>query len=164
MADTVHDMAARVISRATASGQTIVTAESCTGGGIGAALTSAPGSSKVFLGGMLAYSNRVKQDFLSISNDLLVAHGAVSAPVAKAMADNVRRAFGAGMAVSATGIAGPGGGTETKPVGLVYVGVSVLGQETLVTELRCGDIGREAVREKTVMTALEVLGRGIIET
>lgn len=161
MPDVIKALAAELIAKAIEREKTIVTAESCTGGGIGAALTSAPGSSKIFLGGITAYSNTVKRDYLSVSEDMLIAHGAVSAPVAKAMADNVRRAFGAAMAVSSTGIAGPGGGTETKPVGLVYIGLSVMGQETLVTELRCGDIGREAVRDKTVEAALNALARGI---
>lgn len=158
-----EQIAADLIARAARSGQTIVTAESCTGGGIGAALTSAPGSSRVFAGGIIAYSNQVKHDLLSVPMDMLESYGAVSTPVAKAMADNVRRAFGADIAVSATGIAGPGGGTATKPVGLVYLGLSVLGQETTVTELRCGDTGREKVRVKTVDTALGLLLRGIAE-
>lgn len=163
MGEPHHKFAADVISRAIQSGQKIVTAESCTGGGIGTALTSVSGSSRVFSGGIIAYSNQVKHDLLSVPQDLLDSYGAVSPAVAKAMADNVRRAFGTDIAVSATGIAGPGGGTDTKPVGLVYLGLSVLGQETTITELRCGEIGRAAVRAKTIDTALELLLRGISE-
>lgn len=157
MSETIYELAADLVVRAHETGQTIVTAESCTGGGIGAAITSAPGSSRIFLGGIIAYDNTVKLNYLSVSNDLIIAHGAVSAPVAKAMADNVRRTFGATMAVSATGIAGPDGGADTKPVGLVYIGISVMGQETMVSELRCGAIGRDAVRDKTIKKALGAL-------
>ena len=105
-------------------GQTVAVAESCTGGGLGAALTAVPGSSDVVLGGVIAYSNAIKQSMLGVPADLLDCHGAVSGPVAQAMAEGVRRCTGADWGVAITGIAGPGGGSPEKPVGLVHLAVS----------------------------------------
>jgi nicotinamide-nucleotide amidase len=102
-------------------GLTIATAESCTGGLVAARLTSVPGSSDVVLGGLVAYSNDVKERDLGVPAALIAEHGAVSAEVAAAMALGARRRLDAGVAVSVTGVAGPGGGTEDKAVGLVYV-------------------------------------------
>lgn len=103
---------------------TLATAESCTGGLVGAALTSLPGSSAWFLGGIIAYSNSLKQRLLGVSPGVLARHGAVSPETARAMAEGARAATGADIAVSLTGIAGPDGGTPAKPVGLVYMAVA----------------------------------------
>ncbi len=105
-------------------GETLAVAESCTGGGIGAALAAVPGASQVFLGGVIAYANRVKQDLLGVPAEPLERHGAVSDAVAEAMAQGVRRLTGATWAVAVTGIAGPAGGSAAKPVGLVHIAVA----------------------------------------
>jgi nicotinamide-nucleotide amidase len=104
--------------------ETVAVAESCTGGGIGAALAAVPGASDAFLGGVIAYANAVKQQVLGVSETSLAVHGAVSDPVAMAMAAGVRRLTGASWGIAVTGIAGPGGGSATKPVGLVHIAVA----------------------------------------
>ena len=104
--------------------QTLATAESCTGGLVGAALTGLPGSSAWYLGGVVAYANELKIRLLGVPAEILAAHGAVSLETARAMADGARARLGADYAVAITGIAGPDGGTPEKPVGLVYVGVA----------------------------------------
>jgi nicotinamide-nucleotide amidase len=104
--------------------ETLAVAESCTGGGLGAALAAVPGASDVFRGGVIAYANAVKQELLGVPAALLDSHGAVSDPVALAMAEGARRAIGASWAIAVTGIAGPGGGTVEKPVGLVHIAVA----------------------------------------
>ncbi len=104
------------------AGLTVAVAESCTGGLVGKHLTDVPGSSDYFLGGVTAYDNRVKTEVLGVPADMLAAHGAVSPEVAAAMAEGVCRLLGADCALSTTGVAGPDGGTATKPVGLVYIG------------------------------------------
>jgi nicotinamide-nucleotide amidase len=105
-------------------GQTLAVAESCTGGGLGAALAAVPGASEVFLGGVIAYANAVKEGLLKVPADVLAAQGAVSDPVAQAMAEGARRATGADWALAVTGVAGPGGGSAEKPVGLVHLAVA----------------------------------------
>src|SRR5207344_2237098 len=116
---------ARVLDRRAAAGgdrpRPAATAESCTGGMVAAALTAIAGSSEAFTGGVVAYSNALKRDMLSVSEAVLDEHGAVSAEVAAAMASGARAQLGADAAVAVTGIAGPGGGTEQKPVGLVHL-------------------------------------------
>ena len=104
--------------------QTLATAESCTGGLVGAALTGLPGSSAWYLGGVVAYANELKIRLLGVPAEILAAHGAVSLETARAMAEGARAATGADFAVSITGIAGPDGGTKEKPVGLAYIGVA----------------------------------------
>ena len=104
--------------------QTLATAESCTGGLVGAALTGLPGSSAWYLGGVVAYANELKIRLLGVPAEILAAHGAVSLETARAMAAGARAATGADFAVAITGIAGPSGGTPEKPVGLVYIGVA----------------------------------------
>ena len=117
-------LASVVLERLRRRGQTLAVAESCTGGGLGAALAAVPGASDVFLGGVIAYANAVKQELLGVPGELLAAHGAVSDPVARAMAEGARRATGATWALAVTGIAGPAGGSAEKPVGLVHIAVA----------------------------------------
>jgi nicotinamide-nucleotide amidase len=106
------------------SKKTVATAESCTGGMVATLLTDLPGSSKYFLGGVAAYANSVKNELLGVTAQVLKCHGAVSAEVAEAMAKGVRSLLHADYSVSLTGIAGPGGGTQEKPVGTVYCGIA----------------------------------------
>ena len=117
-------LASVVLEQLRRRGQTLAVAESCTGGGLGAALAAVPGASDVFLGGVIAYANSVKQGLLGVPADLLEAHGAVSDPVAQAMAQGVRRRTGSDWAQAITGVAGPGGGSAEKPVGLVHLAVA----------------------------------------
>ena len=117
-------LAAVVLDRLRQRGQSVAVAESCTGGGLGAALAAVPGASDVFLGGVIAYANRVKQQVLGVPEALLETHGAVSDPVAEAMAEGARRLTGADWGLAITGVAGPGGGSEQKPVGLVHIAVA----------------------------------------
>jgi PncC family amidohydrolase len=108
----------------TEKGRTVAVAESCTGGLIAQKLTNVPGSSDYFLGGVVAYANRAKQRQLGVPEALLAAHGAVSEPVARAMAIEVRERFGSDIGIATTGISGPGGGSDEKPVGLVYLAIA----------------------------------------
>ena len=117
-------LAAVVLRLLRERGQTLAVAESCTGGGLGAALAAVPGASDGFLGGVIAYANPVKQALLGVPAELLEAHGAVSDPVALAMAEGARRCTGADWALAITGVAGPGGGSDEKPVGLVHLAVA----------------------------------------
>jgi len=117
-------LASVVLERLRRRGETLAVAESCTGGGLGTALAAVPGASDVFLGGVIAYANSLKEGLLGVPPELLAEHGAVSDPVAIAMAEGVRRRTGSDWALSVTGIAGPGGGSATKPVGLVHLGLA----------------------------------------
>ena len=136
-------------------GKTLVTAESCTGGGIGSALTAIPGSSEVYKGGIISYTNWVKHNLLSVPQELLDTLGAVSAPVAEAMARGARQAMQADVAVSVTGLAGPGGDEFGNPVGLVFIGLSDETQTLSRRYLFSGD--REQVRAQAVRAALELV-------
>jgi len=136
--------------------RTIVTAESCTGGMIAAALTDIPGASAALYGGFVTYSNIAKDKMIHVPPRVIEDYGAVSNQVARAMADGARNTARADIAVSATGIAGPDGGSDKKPVGLVYVAVSSE-LATVVIEHRFGDIGRDAIRKATVDAALELV-------
>ena len=119
-----QSLAEVVLQQLRLRGQTVAVAESCTGGGLGAALAAVPGASDVFLGGVIAYANGVKQGLLGVPAELLQAHGAVSDPVAQAMAEGARRATGADWGLAITGVAGPGGGSDEKPVGLVHLAIA----------------------------------------
>jgi nicotinamide-nucleotide amidase len=136
-------------------GLTLAAAESCTGGLVAARLTSVPGSSDVFLGAVVAYANEVKESELGVPAAVLEAHGAVSAEAASAMARGARERLGAGVAVSVTGIAGPGGGSPEKPVGLVYLCASGAGGELSQDFVVPGD--RETVRGRATVAALHLV-------
>lgn len=122
--DPLDDLARRLQAAALAAGRTVALAESCTGGMVAAALTAVPGSSGYFVGGIVSYADEAKRDVLGVEPAILDAHGAVSAQVAMAMAVGARSRFSADLAASVTGIAGPDGGSDAKPVGLTYVGVA----------------------------------------
>lgn len=113
----------QAVERLIAAGKTVATAESCTGGLIAKRLTDRAGSSAYFIGGAITYANEAKQDVLGVAESLLIKHGAVSEPVARVMAQGARKLFGTDFALSVTGIAGPTGGTESKPVGLTFIGL-----------------------------------------
>lgn len=139
----------------TLKGKTLVTAESLTGGGIGAALTAVPGSSEVYKGGIISYTNWVKENILGVSVEVLDTCGAVSEPVAQAMAEGVRRILKADAAVSVTGLAGPGGDEYGNPVGTVFIGYA---DENGSMVKHCRFSGsREDVRRQTVEEALELV-------
>lgn len=140
-----------------ARGWSLAVAESCTGGGLGAEITSAPGSSGYFVGGVIAYDDRVKIDRLGVPPGLLAAHGAVSEAVSRAMADGVRAALAADAGCAITGIAGPGGGSSEKPVGLVWCAVATP-DGTSVRRLDAPG-SREAVRRRAVVATLALLLR-----
>jgi nicotinamide-nucleotide amidase len=137
----------------------IATAESCTGGLVAACLTEIPGSSDVIDRGFVAYSNRAKQDLLSVPGDLIADMGAVSEAVARAMAEGAVENSHAHLAVSVTGVAGPGGGTPLKPIGLVHIAAAREGRSILHEAHRFGDIGRPEIRMKAVEAALGLLHR-----
>lgn len=135
-------------------GKTLATAESCTGGGIGHRLTAVPGSSAAYAGGVISYTNAVKQTVLGVPEEILRTKGAVSEETARAMAEGVRRVIGADLGISATGLAGPEGDGSGKPVGLVYLGASD-GSRTEVRKFLFHG-GREAVREQAMEEALKL--------
>lgn len=138
-------------------GWTIATAESCTGGLVAALLTEVAGSSAVFERGFISYSNAAKHELLGVPQPLIEAEGAVSEAVARAMAEGARERSRTNAALSVTGIAGPGGATATKPVGLVHLALAVDGRPTRHRERRYGDLGRAVVRRRTVEDALALL-------
>ncbi len=143
--------------------QTVAVAESCTGGGLGAMLTSVAGSSGYFLGGTVAYSNEIKQALLGVKAESLNQEGAVSGTVAQQMALGVKKQFHSDWGLSITGIAGPGGGTAEKPVGLVYVGIASPDQTTDQLELRLGEQRlRETIRQISACHALDQLRRKLL--
>jgi nicotinamide-nucleotide amidase len=149
--------AENLLAKARAGGVRIATAESCTGGLIAALLTEIPGSSDVFGRGFVTYSNKAKEDMLGVPAATLRQHGAVSEAVARIMAEGAIRNSTAQLSVAVTGIAGPGGGTDEKPVGLVHLAAARAGEPTLHREYRFGDIGRSAIRLASVAAALEML-------
>jgi nicotinamide-nucleotide amidase len=150
------DAARQIIELLTEAGKTIVTAESCTGGMIAAALTDIPGASAAVYGGYITYANAAKSRMIHVQARLIRDYGAVSNQVARAMADGARNTARADFAVAVTGIAGPDGGSDKKPVGLVYVAVSSE-LATVVIEHKFGDLGREEIRKASVKAALDVV-------
>ena len=153
----IQSKAADVIKRCLSLGQKVVTAESCTGGLVSGALTGISGSSGVIDRGFVTYSNEAKSDMLGIDPFLIAQNGAVSEHVARAMAEGALARSLADIAVSITGIAGPGGGTDSKPVGRVHFACSKKGASTIHCERRFGDIGRENVRTAAVIQALDLI-------
>lgn len=149
-------VAKQVIDLLTATSKTIVTAESCTGGLIAAALTDVPGSSAAVYGGYITYANTAKSRMIHVQARLIRDYGAVSNQVARAMADGARNTAHADFAVAVTGIAGPTGGSDRKPVGLVYVAVSSE-LATVVIEHNFGDLGRDEIRKASVDAALDLV-------
>jgi nicotinamide-nucleotide amidase len=142
-------------------GLKIATAESCTGGLVAALLTEIAGSSAVVERGFVTYSNEAKTELIGVPADLIAGHGAVSEPVARAMAEGALRHSKADVAVGITGIAGPSGGTATKPVGLVHFGLAKQGVASVHLERRYGDLGRETVRLRAVEDALGLLEQAV---
>lgn len=157
-----HDALARqVLDAARAAGVMLVTAESCTGGLVAAALTEIPGSSDVVDRGFVTYTNIAKQQMLGVSEDTLAVHGAVSQQAAREMAAGALANSEAQIAVSITGVAGPGGGGPDKPVGLVWFGLAQAGRPVITLEKRFGDLGRTKVRAASVETALRLFLDGL---
>ncbi len=156
------DEARRLLDGMRARSLRLATAESCTGGLIAALLTEIPGSSDVFERGFVTYSNAAKIGDLGVDLEILIRHGAVSAEVARAMAAGALRASAADIALSVTGVAGPGGGSPEKPVGLVHIGLAARGRPVASREFRFGDLGRSEVRLRTVAEAMRMLG-GLLE-
>ena len=148
-------LAERLVVALAKRGLSCATAESCTGGGVGSAITSVAGSSAVYLGGVISYSNEVKANVLGVSRDSLATVGAVSPEVAAQMASGAKRVVGADIAVSLTGIAGPGGGSAAKPVGLVWFGLVT--PDGVVTEKRIFSGDRASVRLAAIEHALSLL-------
>ncbi|MBW3617827.1 MAG: CinA family protein [Proteobacteria bacterium] len=153
-------LAREVLAEARRSGVMIVTAESCTGGLVAAALTEIAGSSDVFDRGFVTYSNAAKIRQLGVDPRLIAEHGAVSEPVAVSMAGGALANSDAHLAVSVTGIAGPGGGTADKPVGLVCFGVARRGGEAIAATQRFGQRGRGLIRAEATLHALRLLREG----
>lgn len=141
----------------------VVTAESCTGGLLAALLTEVAGSSAVLERGFVTYSNEAKAEVLGVDFGIISEHGAVSEPVARAMADGALAQSRADVALAITGIAGPTGATATKPVGLVHFGLVTAGRTTRHLERRYGDLGRAEVRRKAVEDALGLLEASLTE-
>lgn len=154
----IFRLSKHLLTKADHRGLTIGVAESCTGGLLGAAITAMPGSSSVFQGGFLTYSNRLKVNLLGVSAETLEAHGAVSPQTAREMALGAKQRLGVDLAMSITGIAGPGGGTKTKPVGTVCFGLATSSDIETDTQL-FKDMTRNRVRDHTVMHALTMLRR-----
>ena len=147
-------LAARVLEVCRAAGLMVATAESCTGGMVAAALTDIAGSSEVFERGFVTYSNRAKAEMLGVPEALIARHGAVSEPVARAMAEGALERSPADIAVAVTGIAGPGGGTPEKPVGLVHFACARRGLGLRHERIAFGDLGRARVRAAATRQAL----------
>lgn len=160
----IEDAARRIIQTASARQLWITTAESCTGGLVGAALTAIAGSSAVYDRGFITYSNAAKTDLLGVPTDLLATDGAVSEATARAMAQGALRAAGAQIAVAVTGIAGPGGGSDDKPVGLVHFGLATAGGDVAHRQAQFGNLGRQAVRMSALRMALNLIELGFDQT
>lgn len=150
----LRNLAMLVLDDAERARLKIATAESCTGGLVAGLLTEVPGASSVFERGFVTYSNRAKEEILGVPGDMLADFGAVSEPVARVMAEGALAASRANIAVSITGVAGPGGGTRLKPVGTVHIACARENRSIIHEMLQLGDIGRDAIRMASVETAL----------
>ena len=148
-------LAGQLVREYAEKGITISTAESCTGGLIAKLITDIPGSSAVLAGGCVSYTEAIKRKVLGVSEEILERDTAVSVACAKAMAEGARRLFGTDVAVSATGYAGPGGGTDRDPVGTVYLGLATK-EKTICKRIFVPDSTRETVRAEAAKTALEM--------
>lgn len=162
LSNEVFTLSTRVIASASEKDMLIATAESCTGGLIGGALTDIAGSSSAFDRGFITYSNHAKNEMLGVSMATIKADGAVSSSVAKAMAEGALERSNAHIAVAVTGIAGPGGGSLEKPVGLVWFGIAVKNKTTICEQHIFADDGREAIRLQTVHTALSLIQSALL--
>ena len=151
----IETTAEKLVKALIAKKLTCATAESCTGGGVGYAITDVAGSSAVFWGGIISYDNSVKRDVLGVPEEVLATKGAVSSECAAAMAEGARRRLNTDLAVSITGIAGPGGGSAEKPVGLVWFGLASKSGTTTEKKIFPGD--RESVRTAAIEHALTLL-------
>ncbi len=147
-----------VVQGMTARGLTLATAESCTGGLMGKRITDVPGASACYLGGVVSYQNEVKENLLGVRHETLITKGAVSEDTACQMAEGVRKALGADIGISTTGVAGPGGGTPEKPVGLIYVGISTKDKTWAMRILRPRQ-SRESLRRLASSTAFDLVRR-----
>ena len=156
---TILAAAEAVLAEARAKGLRLTTAESCTGGLVAGALTAIAGSSDVFERGFVTYSNDAKVEDLGVPAETIETHGAVSEPTVRAMAEGALDYSNADVSVAVTGIAGPGGGTAEKPVGLVHFAAARNGRDTVALIHRFGDIGRDEVRSTSVQVALDLLRR-----
>lgn len=156
------EQAARLVAEGGRRGIVVATVESCTGGLVAGLLTGVPGSSVLVDRGFVTYSNQAKTDLVAVPAALIEAHGAVSRPVAIAMAEGGLARSSAQLCVSITGIAGPGGGSQEKPVGTVHFALARQGRETEAIVRAYGEIGREQVRLAAVGDALTLLERAII--
>ncbi|MCJ2088915.1 CinA family protein [Methylobacterium sp. E-005] len=150
-----------LVAAYTKASRTIATAESCTGGLVAGLLTAVPGSSAAVERGFVTYSNAAKAEAIGVPMDLIQKHGAVSEPVARAMAAGALAASRADVAVAITGIAGPGGGSAGKPVGLVHFGLAVRGGAVRHLERRYGDLGRAGIRRAAVADAIGLLEEAV---
>ena len=159
--DTLIALATLVGEKLKAQGAMLATAESCTGGWVAQAVTAIAGSSDWFDRGFVTYSNAAKQEMLGVPAETLAAHGAVSEPTARAMAEGALARSAAAAAVAVTGVAGPGGGSPGKPVGLVHLAVAVRDGATRHRRMLYGDIGRSGIRHATVLTAFEMLTEAV---
>lgn len=157
----LKDDAAKLLQALRQRELTLATAESCTGGLIAGLLTEIAGSSDVMERGFVTYSDDAKIEMLEVPEGILKEHGAVSEQVARAMAVGALVNSEADIGLSVTGIAGPGGGSAAKPVGLVHLAVAQLGTPTLHLECRFGDLGRSVVREKAIEVALQLVRRAL---
>jgi nicotinamide-nucleotide amidase len=153
----LRSRAADLIASCRAKGLTVATAESCTGGLLAALITTVPGSSDVFERGFVTYSNAAKAECLGVAPQILETFGAVSEEVARKMAEGALARSAASVALSITGIAGPGGGSQEKPVGLVHFALARRSGAVNAVEKHFGDLGRDAVRAAAVATAIDLL-------
>jgi nicotinamide-nucleotide amidase len=157
MSTSIYETAAGLVEEMKAAGLTLATAESCTGGLIASALTSVPGASLVLERGFVTYSNDSKIQMLGVPSELIARHGAVSAEVARAMAEGALSNSKADLAIAVTGIAGPDGGGEAKPVGLVHLAGATRAGAIISEEKRFGDLGRNEVRNQAAAAAMALI-------